>query len=134
MEEKISRGKRRTILIAISVLLVSLTTIYLYQVSRPEFDIKKLLQQVIRFILTALLLFMTYRGEKWAKIGSIVLFSIAAAGALVNVIRLVDQPFFILAPSLVMSIIYTLAIYHFGFSANYKAFFAYQNLRKQFPN
>lgn len=55
-------GKKKTILISISILLVSIHTIYFYHSVRPEIESKKLIQQLIRFLLTIGLLIMVYRG------------------------------------------------------------------------
>ena len=77
MNELTKIGKKRTILISISILLVSIHTIYFYHSVRPEIESKKLIQQIIRFSLTIGLLIMVYKGKNWAKIVSIILFSLA---------------------------------------------------------
>jgi hypothetical protein len=84
MTELIKTGKKRTILISISILLVSIHTIYFYHAVRPDIETTKLIQQGIRFLLTVGLLVFIYKGKKWAKIVSIVLFSLAVLGALVG--------------------------------------------------
>ena len=45
-------GKRQTILISISILLVSLYSICFYNSVVPEIESKKMIQQTIRFLLT----------------------------------------------------------------------------------
>ena len=74
MNELTKIGKKRTILISISILLVSIHTIYFYHSVRPEIESKKLIQQLIRFSLTIGLLIMVYKGKKWAKVISVILF------------------------------------------------------------
>lgn len=129
MEELIKKGRQRTILISISILLVSIHTIYFYHAARPEIEIKKLIQQGIRFLLTIGLLIVTYKGKKWARITSIVLFSLAILGAVIG-IATIEGPFVNKIPFLVMVFIYSLAVYHFGVSKSYKAFFEFQNMEK----
>lgn len=88
MDELIRIGKKRTILISISILLVSIHTIYLNQSSLPDFDSKRLLQQLIRFLLTIGLLFMVYKGKEWARNLSMILFSLALIVALFSIFTL----------------------------------------------
>ena len=52
MNELTKLGKKRTILISISILLVSIHTIYFYHSVKPEIETKKLIQQIIRLLLT----------------------------------------------------------------------------------
>jgi hypothetical protein len=126
MNELTKIGKKRTILISISILLVSIHTIYFYHSVRPEIESKKLIQQIIRFSLTIGLLIMVYKGKNWAKIVSIILFSLALLGALVGLGTL-DTPFMNKIPLLVMIFVYSMAIYHFGFAKSFKEFFKFQN-------
>ena len=126
MNELTKIGKKRTILISISILLVSIHTIYFYHSVRPEIESKKLIQQIIRFSLTIGLLIMVYKGKNWAKIVSIILFSLAILGALVGLGTL-DTPFMNKIPLLVMIFVYSMAIYHFGFAQSFKEFFKFQN-------
>jgi hypothetical protein len=126
MNELTKIGKKRTILISISILLVSIHTIYFYHSVRPEIESKKLIQQLIRFSLTIGLLIMVYKGRNWAKIVSIILFSIALLGVLVGLGTL-DTPFMNKIPLLVMIFVYSMAIYHFGFAKSFKEFFKFQN-------
>src|SRR5690606_28123599 len=132
MNELAKIGKKRTILISISVLLVSIHTIYFYHAVRPEIDSAKLFQQVIRFSLTIGLLIMVYKGKNWAKIVCIVLFSLALVGALIGLGSL-DTPFINKVPLLVMIFVYSMAIYHFGFAKSFKEFFKFQNTESTEP-
>ncbi len=127
MTASIKTGKRRTILISISILLVSLHTIYFYHSVRPDIETKKLIQQIIRFLLTIGLLVYVYKGKKWAKIVSIVLFSLAILGAVIAIFSIESPSIIIKTPLLVMILVYSVAIYHFGVSKSFKAFFEYKN-------
>lgn len=135
MNELAKIGKKRTILISISILLVSIHTIYFYHSVRPEIESKKLIQQIIRFSLTIGLLIVVYKGKNWAKIVSIILFSLALLGALVGLGTL-DTPFINKVPLLVMIFVYSMAIYHFGFAKSFKEFFKFQNteITESFPD
>lgn len=126
MNELTKIGKKRTILISISILLVSIHTIYFYHSVRQEIESKKLITQLIRFTLTVGLLIMVYKGKNWAKIISIVLFSLALLGTLIALGTL-ETPFINKVPLLVMIFVYSMAIYHFGFAQSFKEFFKYQN-------
>lgn len=123
------KGQRRTLSIFAAILLVNLSTIYLYHSPRPEIDLQKLISQIIRFFLTAGLLYLVYIGKNWARILSIILFAIAVILALFfifssNFTLVQEIPFY------VMIFIYSDAIYHFGFSENFKAFIRYQKRLK----
>lgn len=126
MNELAKIGKRRTILISVSILLVSIHTIYFYHTMRPEIESKKLIQQIIRFLLTIGLLIMVYKGKNWARIVSIILFTLALLGALVGLGTL-DVPFINKIPLFVMVFVYSMAIYHFGFAKSFKEFLKFQN-------
>ena len=67
MNELAKKGKYRTLLVFLSILLVSIHTIYFYHSVRPEIETKKLIQQIIRFCLTTGLLYLIYIGKNWAK-------------------------------------------------------------------
>ena len=127
MDELAKIGKRRTIIISISVLMVSIHTIYYYHSLRPEVDSIKLIQQIIRLFLTVGLLYAAYIGKKWAKIIVVILFSIAVLGAIIAIATSLELPFINTIPFYVMIFVYGNGISHFGFSKSYKAFFKYQN-------
>ncbi|MBF6640839.1 DUF4240 domain-containing protein [Flavobacterium sp. J49] len=119
-------GKKNTILISISIVLVSIHTIYFYHSVRPEIETEKLIQQLVRLLLTIGLLIAVYKGKNWARILSIVLFSIALLGALIG-LGTFATPFINKIPLLVMIFVYSMAIYHFGFAKSFKEFFEHQN-------
>jgi hypothetical protein len=126
MNELIKLGKKRTILISFSILLVSIHTIYFYHSVRPEIETKKLIQQIIRFLLTFGLLVMIYNGKNWAKIVFLILFSLALLGAFLGLATL-DTPIISKIPILVMIFVYSIALYHFGVAKSFKEFSKYQN-------
>lgn len=126
MDNLIKTGKTRTILLSISILLISIHTIYFYHAVRPEIETKKLVQQGIRFLLTIGLLLAVYNGKNWAKITSIILFSLGILGALIGLVG-IEGPMTNKIPLIVMILIYSSAVYHFSFSKSFKAFFEYQN-------
>lgn len=119
-------GKIKTILISISILLVSLHSIYFYNSIIPEIESKKIIQQSIRFLLTIGLLIMVYKGKNWARIVSIILFSIGVLGAIVGLMTITSAVVNKI-PFIVMILVYSSALYHFWFSKSFKAFFDYQN-------
>lgn len=126
MNELVRLGKRRTILLSISILLVSIHTIYFYHSVRPEIETKKLVQQTIRFLLTFGLLVMVYKGKNWAKIVSLILFSLALLGAFFGLVTL-ETPLISKIPFLVMIFVYSMALYHLGFANSFKEFSKHQN-------
>ncbi|WP_445457852.1 hypothetical protein [Flavobacterium sp. HNIBRBA15423] len=119
-------GKTRTILISISILMVSLHTIYIYNSVIPEIEPKKIIQQIIRFLLTIGLLLMIYKGKSWARIIAIILFVLGILGAVRGLLT-IKQSILLKSPFIVMLLVYTVAIYHFWLSKSFKAFFNYQN-------
>lgn len=119
------KGQKRTISVFAGVLLVSLYTIYFYQSSRSQIDVTKLISQIIRFFLTVGLLYLVYIGKNWARILSIILFSLAIILAL-SVIFSSDFSPLQEVPFYVMIFVYSDAIYHFGFSENFKVFIEFQ--------
>lgn len=121
-------GKKRTILISISIIIISLHTIYYYNSVMAEIETKKIIQQSIRFLLTVWILILIYQGKNWARIIMVVLAVVAVAGSVFSLI-VIDQPIILKTPFLVMTIIYSMAIYFFGFSKSYKAFAKYQRMK-----
>ncbi|WP_373396068.1 hypothetical protein V8V91_15755 [Algoriphagus halophilus] len=132
MNELAAIGRKRTILISISLLMVSLHTIYFYQVSVPEFESKKLIQQIIRFILTIGLLLAVYQGKHWAKNASIVLFSLGIIGAIYGLTKF-ESLSINMTPFFVMIFVFGMAVHHFGLSKSFKAFQHFQNSKDLNP-
>jgi hypothetical protein len=123
------QGKKRTILISISILLLSIYTIYAYHAVRPQIEFGKLTQQGIRFLLTLGLLYALYIGKDWAINLMTILFSIAILMSILGLIN-IDRSLIIKSPLLVMIFVYAMAIYHFKFSLSYKAFIESQKTLK----
>lgn len=137
MNDLIKLGKKRTIQISISILLLSFHTIYYYQTLyyqqiKPEIDTRKLIFQIIRFLLTVVLLYALYKGKKWARTVFLMIFTIAIFAAF-GVVSRMEGSFLAKSPFYVMIFIYTLGVYHFGFSESYKAFANYQNGGNMLP-
>ncbi len=120
-------GKRRTIRLSASILLLSVWSTYFYQSVQPEINFPKLFSQIVRFILTVLLLFFVYKGNKWARIIALILFSAGLILAVIAVFTIPHQSFSTEIPFYVMIIVYADTLFHFGFSRSFKAFMAYQN-------
>ena len=129
MNELSQVGKKRTILISISVLLVSLFTIYSYQKYVPYIENKKIIQQIIRFIFTAILLYFIYKGKDTARKIAVALFTIAVIAAAYNFMVL-DVAIIAKSPLISMIFVYSFAIYHFAFSKSYKEFLNYKKSKK----
>jgi hypothetical protein len=89
-------------------------------------DHRKLVQQVIRSLLTMGLLVMAYRGRRWASSVLLVLCGLAALGAMIGLVTIESPALVLKAPLLVMVLVYSIGLYHFGFSESYKAFMAHQ--------
>ena len=121
-------GRKRTILIIISNLLVSLHTIYYYNITMVDVETIKHIQQLIRFLLTIWLFILTYQGKNWARIVVIVLSIIAVLGAIVSVF-VIAQPFLFKIPFVVLILVYFSTIYFLGFSKSYKAFANFQKVK-----
>ena len=130
MNEIIKIGKKRTVLVSISILLVSIHTIYLYHAVRPEIVEKKLIQQIIRFLLTSGLLYLIYIGKNWAKKIAIALFTFSIVFACYSLFTIKTSNINKI-PILVLIVVYSLAIYHFLFSKSFEEFQEYQNKKNQ---
>lgn len=128
MNELAKKGKYRTLLVFLSILLVSIHTIYFYHSVRPEVETKKLIQQIIRFCLTVGLLYLIYIGKNWAKNLAIILFILAIIGAIYGVLNF-ETPIIIKSPFIVIIIVYSFAIYHLQFSKSFKEFITFHQTK-----
>lgn len=117
------KGQKQTIQVSISILLVSVNTIYSY-ISKLGTD--RILEQGIRFILTVALLVVLYKGKKWARVVALFLFGIAIFRA-IGGLFILEADLLAKVPVIVMIVVYSVAIYHFGASDYYMAFARYQN-------
>ncbi|MGY3795186.1 hypothetical protein [Aquimarina sp. 433] len=125
MNTLINIGKDRTILISLLVLIVSVISVYLYSFGMLGFE-------STRFVATAFLLIMIYKGKNWAKITAIILFSLTILGILVAlsssqmiIIPLIDK-----IVSGIIALVYAMAIYYFGFAKSFKTFVRHQNSKE----
>lgn len=125
MNNLIEIGKKRTIFISTSILLISLWSIYFEQASNDNIIYTKLVRQIIRLILTFGLLYAVYIGKNWARITLIILFGLAILLAIIAIFT-VKAEIFLKIPFFVMIFIYGISIYHFAFSKNFKEFFNFQ--------
>ena len=130
MNEIIKIGKKRTILVSISILFVSIHTIYFYHAVRPEIEQKKLIQQIIRFLLTSGLLYLIYIGKNWAKKIAIALFTFSIVFACYSLFTIKTSNINKI-PLLILIVVYSLAIYNFLFSKSFDEFQEYQNKKNQ---
>ncbi len=126
MNPLIRQGRRQTIGIFVSLLLISLYIIIFYQLYMPQ-DLKKLFQQIIRFGLTGFLMYFIIQGKNWARLTMGILMILAAVLGLISL--LIPVPLIYKIPLIVMTIIYSIGIYHLFFSKAFKAYFSYLNLR-----
>ncbi|UUC44577.1 hypothetical protein [Flavobacterium cerinum] len=117
------KGQKQTIQVSISILLVSVNTIYSY-ISKLGTD--RILEQGIRFVLTVALLVVLYKGKKWARVVALFLFGIAIFRA-IGGLFILEADLLAKVPVIVMIVVYSVAIYHFGASDYYMAFARYQN-------
>jgi hypothetical protein len=122
-----TKGRHVTIALFLSVLLISILTITFYHIPSASVDPKKFFQQIIRFALTLMLFYFLFQGKNWARITLIVLFALAAIGALVALF--LPVPLIAKIPFIVMILIYSFGACYFYFSKSFKAFFAYQMRR-----
>ncbi|MXN92629.1 hypothetical protein GR160_15475 [Flavobacterium sp. Sd200] len=122
MNHKVILGRNFTIRIFASVLLISIYTIVTYQLLLEHTDTKKLVQQIIRFGLTILLMYFVFKGKKWAVNVITVLFSLSIFISAISIFS-VAWPGHI--PLLVMIAIYSIAVYHLNYSENFKTYFTY---------
>lgn len=72
------------------------------------------------------MLYAVYIGKKWARSLSLVLFGLGLAIILPSLFT-IEASALAKVPLFVMITVFSVAIYHFGFSENFKPFFAYQN-------
>ena len=125
MNELAIHGRNWTIRILASVLLISVYTIVTYNIVVPNVEVKKIIQQGIRFSLTFLLAYFVFRGKKWAVLISTMVFSIGALGALISLFS--EASFIAKIPLIVMTIIYLITVYHLNFSKSFQAYILYLN-------
>ncbi len=86
----------------------------------------KLTQQLVRLVLTIVLMYFIFKGEKWAVQ---VLTFLLVLGIFMGVVLLFgsvgSSPFIAQIPLWVMLFIYARAVYHLYFSASFQEYFDY---------
>lgn len=126
MDNLILIGKKRTIILCIALLIISAYTIVSYHIIALEINLNKLFLQILRFALTTSLLLFVYKGKRWAMYLLLILLSLSLVGIIVS-LSITDIPILNYLPLFIMAIVYTISIFHFGFSKSFKAFFEYKN-------
>jgi hypothetical protein len=121
MNKQAIQGKNYTIRIFASVLLFSIHVSVSYHIAVGVVDPKKLIQQLIRFGLTILLMYFIFKGKTWAKNTLTVLLALGIIMASLPRLSSVD-PLYKL-PLVVAIVIYSAAIYQLNFSKNFKEYF-----------
>ena len=121
-----SKGQKLTISAITSILLISLHSIYYYQTNVVEINKAKLIQQIVRFVLTLVLLILVYKGKNWARKVCLFLFGLGIIIATISIFTL-QVDLFLKIPFLVMIIVYGYTFYLFKYSDSFKAFMQYQN-------
>lgn len=121
MNELAHKGKIMTIRVFASMLLISIYTIVTYNILVPNVETKKIIQQIVRFALTVLIMYFIFKGMNWAKNIMSVLCAVAILGGLFAIftpLSLIQK-----LPLLVLVLIYSFAFYHFNFSKSFKEYF-----------
>lgn len=115
------RGKQKTIRIFASCLLISIYVIVTYNILVPNVEVKKIIQQIIRFCLTLTLMFLILKGKKWAKDIFSLLLGLGILFAIVTIFG--NSSFNAKIPMITMTFIYSWTFYHLNFSSDFKAYF-----------
>jgi hypothetical protein len=125
MNEQALKGRNWAIRIFASALLFSIHTIVTYNLVVESVGPNKILQQVVRFILTITLAYFVLKGKKWAILIATILFSVGALGGIFFLFN--ELPLISKIPMAVMTIIYSLLVYHINFSKSFEAYVLHQN-------
>lgn len=125
MNEKAVKGKSRFISFSISVLLISLFTILLYQQNVENIPTSKYFSQGVRFVLTGALLYQVYLGKLWAKKVMIVLLLLGSLWGILALMTFPTMMALIIFGSMIFT--YCYFIYFLYMSEDFIAFFEYQN-------
>lgn len=115
------QGRNNIIRSFASVLLLSIYITVTYHLTLGHVETGKLIQQIIRFILTVLVMFLILKGYKWAKYLLSILFVIGIFMAIPSLSASV--PFVNKIPVISLVIIYSLTVYRLIFSLNCIAYF-----------
>ncbi|WP_271765828.1 hypothetical protein [Aquimarina algiphila] len=133
----IAKGRRRTKILGLSIILFSINADLITLLSYTEAEISAFLifKHLFRFLATVFLVISTYKGKNWARIILIICFSLAILLAffMFFVLLLSDITTLKKVLSVIIStfLIYGLSVYYFIFSLNFKAFFKEQQNNNQ---
>lgn len=127
MNELAIKGRNRLIRVFASVLLISINTIVTYNLAMDSVETKKIVQQIIRFGLTALLMYFIFKGKKWAVTVLTILCSIAILLSFVSLLG--PLPLVGKIPLVIMIIIYSVTVLHLNFSKSFREYFNYLNTK-----
>lgn len=128
MNDLARKGKIFTIRVFASVLLLSLYIIVSYNIIIDNMEVGKLIQQIIRFGLTLLLMYLILKGKSWAIFALTVLSIISAIGALISLFG--EFPLLGKGLFLTILLIHSLVIYHLNFSKSFKEYLIYLSSRQ----
>ncbi len=132
-------GRKRTFWISISILSISIYTIfhflYFKYKSHPYYKMwftNRLIIEVIISTIFTFLLSLTYNGKEWAKQLAIIFLSIGVFMSTIYISTNLNYigncySYFNPTVSLITIFIYLIGILHFAFSKSFKVFSKYQN-------
>lgn len=123
MNELAKQGRNKALSIFLSVVLISIYTIVTYNILAENIETKKITQQIVRFLLTLVLIYSVMKGKNWAIISMSILLSLGILLSLIALLAIGTAPGMI--PLLVTIYIYSMAIYHLNFTKSFKAYLNY---------
>ncbi|WP_116790136.1 hypothetical protein [Flavobacterium psychrotrophum] len=115
-------GRNITIRIFAGILLISIFTIVTYQLPLEFLDTKKLIQQIVRFGFTILIMYFVFQGKNWARVMLTILCTLAIFLGIISLFVLTWPAHIAI---LLMILIYGMAVYHLNASVSFKAYFKY---------
>ncbi|MGN8059805.1 hypothetical protein ACTJKN_26240 [Pedobacter sp. 22163] len=123
MDEFEKKGRNDILRSLASMLLFSIYVLVTYHVALGYIDKSKLVVQVIRLVLTGLMLYLVFKGYSWARN----LFTVLTALSMLILIPAIfnDSAIENKIPLFTGLIIYSLALYRVNFLASAKAYFEY---------
>lgn len=125
MNELATKGRNFTIRIFASILLISIYTIVSYNIVIKPIESGKLVQQIIRFCLTLLLMYFIFKGSNIALYFLRLLLIIGTLAGIFSFFQ--PLPLMAKVPMIIMFLIYLIALYHFTLSKSFKEYFNYLN-------
>ena len=124
------KGKKKTRMVISVVMLASLATILLCLRNGSVTGNTHLPELMLRFFLTAGLMYAVYLGKQWARVLTVILFSFGLLWSLAGIFR--SWPYLMgMSEDGILFAAYFIAVYHFAFSGSFVAFQNWQ--QKQVP-